>query len=1184
MTAAVDTQKPTRTELSLERIGRTWSVLSDGPAATRALVSFLRSLRSSETLRAYSYSILEMFSWLEAKTGTIPTPSRIGREDAAAFAAYLRHRDHGLTRKRLEEDPERRRDVAIVSLLERRQGITAEEIARVLGRPEEQVATRLKCLVRVKTIERRPSLSDIRSGRVQISGWTEEMQSQAAIGYAVPESVFRYYPASLPTSPGPERASGMTARLTALHSFWQYLREPTETQPPLVTTNPWTKPLKEARQVASSHQAVSRAEKTPDEPIFQRLLATTYVRQLGAKGALKAAAYAMRGQYVRTDPRSSRLTDLRDRALLLFMLQTGGPRASEIGRVRRSDVSVDPPIVTIRGKRGKVRQLKIPTATAAAIGQLDEKLRLLAKVQARYGRTRAIDQLGRNAPLFPAVRHWGQNSQIDATKGLGRPAIAMMLRRRAVEAGIERGTAEFKKIHPHGLRHLFAQMAKESTPLTKIQAMMGHASLSTTGRYLEERKPAELVAVPFEPPTAPAPSEAPEEPPEAPAAAPAPPKPVRLETPPKGAERRPEPKEEAAEPEKPKGLVQIGKTVIPEADEKQVAYWRRRLGRALTRGQLEMLNACATAGDEVAVRLCQIYELDWGEKGSRKRIQAKATAVETAFEAAFAGIDVEVATATEKLEHAYRGSGSGFVWWDGPAGKLSLSLPVASDRQIGSCQPGQRSELCQALTELYLAWSRDVDHYGPTAASALVEWIVTALSVSYAVEPTASAWLPYESPWEQTAQTSFYREHDVDRITTWFEQVASSHRFSRGRSAAERASRQAKTVGEAFEPPAWYSELDPIGSLPASERAELLDLMRALTTGEGLRDDRRRYGRTGSRRSLGELLGRMKAYDELYDERSDLRVSGDEEGAARLTARMGDLARAIDQTAAALGKTDYDYAAQVTARRRARKAGAKRLRRKTFYLEQIGAIAGGGWEADPLLARLADPGGPPLSVHAELLKPDPTTATIRHTQDFKRRFAAQTGQHSECVARRMARRLWELWRSYHRFEDAVATLASETDLPVAASRAWLQGKQRYRYEGETRELSPIRRETLERAAERHGIERAGAEEGSMAFRRDVDLEDLAFALLSTKVACPPAQEYELRQLLRQAPELPSAVQLAWERGAEPSERVPDEEIATLFSELQTAFEPEVTAATVREMRQNPTPPLLPTPVEVLFAL
>jgi integrase len=59
---------------------------------------------------------------------------------------------------------------------------------------------------------------------------------------------------------------------------------------------------------------------------------------------------------------------------------------------------------------------------------------------------------------------------------------------------------EIKKVNPHALRHTFAtRLVEENVPLTTVQKLMGHASVSTTERYVttmpqEMRKAVEQVA------------------------------------------------------------------------------------------------------------------------------------------------------------------------------------------------------------------------------------------------------------------------------------------------------------------------------------------------------------------------------------------------------------------------------------------------------------------------------------------------------------------------------------------------------------------------------------------------------------------------------------------------------------------------------------------------------------------
>ena len=74
----------------------------------------------------------------------------------------------------------------------------------------------------------------------------------------------------------------------------------------------------------------------------------------------------------------------------------------------------------------------------------------------------------------------------------GKPMKAAYVRgllpRLARKAGID------KRVHAHGLRHTFAfELAGEGTPIHEIQLSLGHASVSTTDRYIKHLNPSAVV-------------------------------------------------------------------------------------------------------------------------------------------------------------------------------------------------------------------------------------------------------------------------------------------------------------------------------------------------------------------------------------------------------------------------------------------------------------------------------------------------------------------------------------------------------------------------------------------------------------------------------------------------------------------------------------------------------------------
>jgi integrase/recombinase XerD len=80
---------------------------------------------------------------------------------------------------------------------------------------------------------------------------------------------------------------------------------------------------------------------------------------------------------------------------------------------------------------------------------------------------------GLDALMFPSRRGGGH---------LDPSAIERLVWRAAQRAGLD------TKISPHWLRHSHATHARErGAPIYLVQATLGHASVATTGRYLDAR-------------------------------------------------------------------------------------------------------------------------------------------------------------------------------------------------------------------------------------------------------------------------------------------------------------------------------------------------------------------------------------------------------------------------------------------------------------------------------------------------------------------------------------------------------------------------------------------------------------------------------------------------------------------------------------------------------------------------
>jgi integrase/recombinase XerD len=145
---------------------------------------------------------------------------------------------------------------------------------------------------------------------------------------------------------------------------------------------------------------------------------------------------------------------LRDRAMLEILYATG-LRVSELVSLKLGDLQLDVGYLTAFGKRSKQRIVPLGEAAVEA---------LLSYL--RQGRS-SLDKEG-SQYLF-------LNRSGD---GLTRQGFWKIIKRRAIEAGIQ------KKITPHTMRHSFAtHLLENGADLRSVQAMLGHADISTTQIY-----------------------------------------------------------------------------------------------------------------------------------------------------------------------------------------------------------------------------------------------------------------------------------------------------------------------------------------------------------------------------------------------------------------------------------------------------------------------------------------------------------------------------------------------------------------------------------------------------------------------------------------------------------------------------------------------------------------------------
>lgn len=156
---------------------------------------------------------------------------------------------------------------------------------------------------------------------------------------------------------------------------------------------------------------------------------------------------------------SSGLYALRDRALLLFLYNTGA-RVQEVADLRRCNLELDLRRVRLHGKGNKWRTCPLWNETVSLLSQI------LSDTPAASA----------DKPVFVSQR--GQ--------ALTRFGIYKLVRRHS-ESVIKRGNdGQPIRIHPHLFRHTAAvHLLEAGVEVNVIRAWLGHVSLETTNRYAE---------------------------------------------------------------------------------------------------------------------------------------------------------------------------------------------------------------------------------------------------------------------------------------------------------------------------------------------------------------------------------------------------------------------------------------------------------------------------------------------------------------------------------------------------------------------------------------------------------------------------------------------------------------------------------------------------------------------------
>ncbi len=148
-------------------------------------------------------------------------------------------------------------------------------------------------------------------------------------------------------------------------------------------------------------------------------------------------------------------------ATMLEVLYATGLRVSELVNLETYRVDLELGCVTVLGKGSKERVTPMGAPAARSVINYLDTVRP------------ALIGSKRNEALFVTRR----------AKPMTRQAFWKIIKKTAINAGI------FKEISPHTLRHSFAtHMVQNDADLRSVQAMLGHADISTTEIYTHVAK------------------------------------------------------------------------------------------------------------------------------------------------------------------------------------------------------------------------------------------------------------------------------------------------------------------------------------------------------------------------------------------------------------------------------------------------------------------------------------------------------------------------------------------------------------------------------------------------------------------------------------------------------------------------------------------------------------------------
>lgn len=257
--------------------------------------------------------------------------------------------------------------------------------------------------------------------------------------------------------------------LTAVRGFYQYLASEQLADPNL----PRLQELVRRR----SRQQRHRIPQFPREEIEQLIVYADLLIKKDADDPVNGNEQITTRSQSRSDRQRNRLRNLRDRALILFLADTG-LRISEACSLTLGDVDFYEARLNVIGKGDQQALVRISQRALSALQDyLSERNAAYSAAKQNPG---TAVQKTKSRPLF--TRH-DRGANLRDLRPLNTSSAWDIIKNRAREAV---GDLAASQIHPHSFRHYFVTVVLLATNnLEKTRRLARHKSITVTQRYAE---------------------------------------------------------------------------------------------------------------------------------------------------------------------------------------------------------------------------------------------------------------------------------------------------------------------------------------------------------------------------------------------------------------------------------------------------------------------------------------------------------------------------------------------------------------------------------------------------------------------------------------------------------------------------------------------------------------------------